>query len=148
MGRAGNVIGGGDWAKDRLVPDIVRSWSRKDSLETRNPKATRPWQHVLEPLSGYLQLAVALFQNKQLNGQVFNFAPATGENYSVSQVIEQASQYWDKPKWKFLSVNDTKHEASILQLNCDKAQHILDWQCTLSFQEAIEYTMLWYQNFY
>ena len=146
--RAGNVIGGGDWAKERLIPDIVRSWSCRNKLEIRNPKSTRPWQHVLEPLSGYLQLAVALSQDSQLNGQAFNFGPAAGENYSVAQVIEQAKQYWDEPRWLFSSINDEKHEASLLQLNCDKAQHFLNWSCTFSFQEAIEYTMLWYQNYY
>ena len=92
--RAGNVIGGGDWALDRIVPDCMRAWSRGEVVEIRSPKATRPWQHVLEPLSGYLQLGAELFENKQLNGESFNFGPKAENSHSVEQLLNDLRKVW------------------------------------------------------
>ena len=94
VARAGNVIGGGDWAKDRLVVDCMKSWSNKKIVEIRSPLATRPWQHVLEPLSGYLNLGQLLFNDSSLNGEGFNFGPLAEQNQNVKQVVKDLSQYW------------------------------------------------------
>jgi CDP-glucose 4,6-dehydratase len=106
VGRAGNVIGGGDWAEDRIVPDAVRAWSAGQTLQIRNPKATRPWQHVLEPLAGYLTLAAKLSQGEKLRGEAFNFGPPSDQNYSVAELLAAMSQHWPKATWKDVSAPD------------------------------------------
>ncbi len=149
--RAGNVIGGGDWAKDRIVPDCMRAWNKHKIVEIRNPNATRPWQHVLEPLSGYLTLGCELYNNKKLNGESFNFGPASHYVHSVRKILEDLSRYWDfKNRSKMYKITtDAKfHEAGLLKLNCDKALFHLNWLPTLNYKRLIEFTGSWYSNFY
>jgi len=147
--RAGNVIGGGDWAVDRIVPDCMQAWSKNEVVDIRSPMATRPWQHVLEPLSGYLVLGVLLSINHKLHGEAYNFGPPAHQNHSVRELINEMSHYWDSVRW-----NDTSsahlhlHEAGLLKLNCDKALFDLQWQPTLSFKETVEMTVEWYRFYY
>ena len=145
--RAGNVIGGGDWAEDRIVPDCMRAWSDNKTLIIRNPKATRPWQHVLEPLSGYLTLAVKLSNDKNISGESFNFGPNFDDNYSVSSVLEELKVHWPKNNWKVKKTKNKFHESSLLKLNCDKSLSFLNWTSTLQFNETIRLTSEWYKRF-
>ena len=147
--RAGNVIGGGDWAVDRIVPDCMQAWANGKTVDIRSPDATRPWQHVLEPLSGYLALGAALSTNSALHGEAYNFGPPAHQNHSVRELINEMSNYWDSVRW-----NDTSneqqhlHEAGLLKLNCDKALFDLQWQPTLVFKETVEMTVEWYRYYY
>ena len=151
IGRAGNVIGGGDWAKDRIVVDCMEAWSQNQIVEIRSPEATRPWQHVLEPLSGYLNLGAELYTDKNLNGEAFNFGPRAEQNHTVKQLLEDLSRYWH-----FTNADDAFtvtdnipfHEAGLLKLNCDKALARLKWQATLDYQATIKFTSQWYYHFY
>ena len=149
--RAGNAIGGGDWSKDRIVVDCVKSWSSGTPVEIRNPQATRPWQHVLEPLSGYLTLAQQLSQNRDLHGQSFNFGPKAEPSRSVLDLLVDLSQHWgfERPDLAFLRTDPPPfHEAQLLQLNCDKAMSLLNWEATLFYEECVEMTGEWYLGFY
>lgn len=147
--RAGNVIGGGDWAQHRIVPDCIKSWSLGELVELRNPHATRPWQHVIEPLSGYLSQAVALYQHPRLHGEAFNFGPQAQQNHSVLELVQEMSQHWPQVRWKDVSTtNHGPHESGLLKLNCDKALHELRWHAVMDFQETIKMTAEWYQAFY
>ena len=145
--RAGNVIGGGDWAKDRIVPDIVRSFSKNEMLSIRAPNATRPWQHVLEPLSGYLTLGEMQMKNANLNHESFNFGPRDDVNQNVLRLVEEFSKYWDSGSWE-VNKDDTKPEAGLLKLNCDKARTMLDWRAILSFEETIKFTGESYKTYF
>jgi CDP-glucose 4,6-dehydratase len=147
--RAGNVIGGGDWAKDRIVPDIVRSWSENNSVNIRNPFSTRPWQHVLEPLSGYLCLGAKLYQNSEFKNSSFNFGPDSKVNKNVGELIDEMSKNWsNSPGWINQYINDGKPEANLLKLCCDRANILLNWYPVLDFQETIFFTVGWYLNYY
>jgi len=147
--RAGNVIGGGDWAKDRIVPDCMHTWSKEEIVEIRSPDATRPWQHVLEPLSGYLKLGEALHQSGEKHGEAYNFGPPASQNYSVRELINEMAEYWLNVRWNDISQSQQHpHEAGLLKLNCDKALHDLQWQPTLKFEETVEMTVEWYKQFY
>ena len=150
-GRAGNVIGGGDWAKDRVVADCARSWSDGKSVEIRNPFSTRPWQHVLEPLSGYLGLGAQLFRERKLNGESFNFGPRSEQSKNVLDLIQDLSVHWEelKPEYPFI-LNPVSNyvEAGLLKLNCDKAIHVLKWHGTLDYFQCVKFTSEWYVNFY
>ena len=148
--RAGNVIGGGDWAFDRIIPDCIRAWSEKKSAAIRNPNATRPWQHVLEPLSGYLTLGQKLYsENSACKNQSFNFGPQAKVNQSVGDLITEIAQYWEGAEWQFQQGSDpSKTESTLLKLNCDKAFQILRWSAILDFQETVRMTGNWYQAFY
>jgi CDP-glucose 4,6-dehydratase len=149
IARAGNVIGGGDWAVDRIVPDCVEAWSRNESVDIRSPQATRPWQHVLEPLSGYLALAINLAQADKNHGGAYNFGPSSDQNYPVSGLIDEMSKYWNQVKWKDVSGDKNHvHEAGLLKLNCDKALFDLNWKPTLKFEETVRLTVEWYKNYY
>ena len=149
IARAGNVIGGGDWAKDRIVPDCVNSAIHNKKLKLRNPMATRPWQHVLEPLSGYLTFAQQLHSNQNLHGEAFNFGPSNDQNYPVSELITEMSKHWKNIDWIDDSdASHNLHEAGLLKLNCDKANIKLDWEATLNFEETVRMTVNWYQNYY
>jgi CDP-glucose 4,6-dehydratase len=149
IARAGNVIGGGDWAEDRIVPDCIKSWSNNKVVDIRSPNSTRPWQHVLEPLSGYLVLAESLAISGKHHGEAYNFGPSSNQNFSVTDLIKEMSKYWDKVKWKDISENDDKvHEAGLLKLNCDKALLDLNWRPTLGFNKTIEMTVEWYKSYY
>ena len=99
IGRAGNVIGGGDWSESRIIPDAIISWSKNKTLKIKNPNSTRPWQHVLEPLSGYIVLAEKLKENNGLHGEAFNFGPKSDQNFTVQKVIEEISKYWIGSDW-------------------------------------------------
>ena len=146
--RAGNVIGGGDWSQNRLIPDCVRAWSKGNCVILRNPESTRPWQHVLEPLSGYLSLAIKLNLNDQLNGKSFNFGPNDLSTKSVLDLVTKMSEYWPKVKWKCEKFKNEFHESALLKLNCDLAHEILDWKPKLDFENTTKMTALWYKNFY
>lgn len=151
VGRAGNVIGGGDWAKDRIVVDCMQAWNDGLKVEIRSPSATRPWQHVLEPLSGYLNLGQSLFESSDLNGEGFNFGPRAEQNHTVEVLLKDLSQYWDFTDSKeAYSVTDNIpfNESGLLKLNCDKALFYLKWQATLDYQETIRFTSEWYYDFY
>ena len=151
IGRAGNVIGGGDWAKDRIVVDCMEAWSKGQSVEIRSPEATRPWQHVLEPLSGYLNLGVELYGDDSLHGEAFNFGPRAEQNHTVKQLLEDLSQYWhfdDVNNAFTVTDNIPFHEAGLLKLNCDKPLFVMKWQANLEYQEVIKFTSEWYYDYY
>lgn len=147
--RAGNVIGGGDWAQDRIIPDCIRSWSKGESVEIRSPKATRPWQHVLEPLSGYLTLGQKLSEDKSLHGQSFNFGPQAENSHTVVDLISAVGHIFGQPEGQepyTITDNIPFHEAGLLKLNCDKALFHLRWMPTLQYMELIHFTADWYRN--
>jgi CDP-glucose 4,6-dehydratase len=149
--RAGNVVGGGDWAKDRIVPDCMRSWSKNEIVEIRSPNATRPWQHVLEPLSGYLVLGEQLYSGKNINGESFNFGPKSQYSYTVEDILRDLSKYWNiKDTSKVYQISDdiTFNEAGLLKLNCDKALFHLKWMPSLNYEQLMEFTGTWYYKFY
>jgi CDP-glucose 4,6-dehydratase len=148
--RAGNVIGGGDWAAYRIVPDCMKAWVKGESVEIRSPKATRPWQHVLEPLSGYLTIAQNLYSDYSLNGESFNFGPSADYNKTVQVLLFDLSKYWDleqAPSYLSEEVSEF-HEAGLLKLNCDKALFYLKWLPTLDYNKLIEFTSTWYYMYY
>ena len=147
--RAGNVIGGGDWSKNRIIPDCVKAWSKGKMVDLRNPEATRPWQHVLEPLSGYLTQAMALNDRQELHGESFNFGPNSTQNNTVRDLVENMANHWDKVKWRDVSlVQSGPYESGLLKLNCDKALHLMDWQAVMNFEETLKMTVQWYRSFY
>lgn len=147
--RAGNVIGGGDWAQDRVVPDCVRAWSKGKVAVIRNPRATRPWQHVLEPLSGYLWLGACLLTaKKKLSGDSFNFGPHQRASKDVGALADLFVSLWDGAAWKHIPSSGKKKEALLLQLSAHKTEHKLSWRSALSFKETIEFTASWYKQYY
>lgn len=149
VARAGNVVGGGDWAVDRLIPDVVRAWTAGESVSIRNPAATRPWQHVLEPLSGYLRLGAELSRRAELHGEPFNFGPKTEDVYPVADVAEHLRQRLPGLKIERTSQDENCfHEAGLLKLSCDKALRILKWRPVLSFKETMDLTADWYRVYY
>jgi CDP-glucose 4,6-dehydratase len=151
VGRAGNVIGGGDWAQDRIVADCVRAWSTGQPVEIRSPQATRPWQHVLEPLSGYLTIGHALAQHAQPHGEAFNFGPRAEQNRTVVQLLADLGRYWGfaAPEEAYRLIETVPfHEASLLKLNCDKALVQLKWEPNLEYPETIRLVGEWYAAFY
>ena len=147
--RAGNVIGGGDWSQDRIIPDCVKAWSENKLVKLRNPYATRPWQHVLEPLSGYLRLAVSLVDDISIHGEAFNFGPPAKQNQSVLELVEAMACYWDKVKWEDVSKTEKgPYESGLLKLNCDKALAMLNWTAVMDFKNTVRMTAEWYSDFY
>lgn len=149
VARAGNVIGGGDWADDRIIPDCVKAWSANQLVELRNPHSTRPWQHVLEPLSGYLSLAASLSRDLKFHGEVFNFGPRAIHNNSVLDLVDEMSKHWDQVSWRDVSGQDKgPYESGLLKLNCDKALFYLDWYAVMDFEDTVRMTAKWYKNFY
>lgn len=151
IGRAGNVIGGGDWAKDRIVADCMRAWNGGRSVEIRSPRATRPWQHVLEPLSGYLALGAALAADIDLHGEAFNFGPRAEQNRSVVELLAELAEQWGFSNQEDafrVTDNIPFHEAGLLKLSCDKALFHLKWEATLSYSETIRLISEWYRGFY
>ena len=149
IARAGNVIGGGDWAENRIVVDCVKAWNNNKKVKIRNPDATRPWQHVLEPLYGYMMLALNLQKTEKNNGEAFNFGPNSKLIISVSKLINELSSFWniDFP-YDIEIKNDQKYEAKLLKLNCGKAIERLKWHPKLDFEETIKLTSEWYKRFY
>ena len=152
--RAGNVIGGGDWAEDRIVPDAMRALMTSEQIAVRNPQATRPWQHVLEPLGGYLLLAQHIYQQlmtpdwfkdrKGLNG-AFNFGPALSSNRTVRELVDCILSHWPG-SWLDQSDPNAVHEAKLLNLVTDKAFHTLNWRSVWNFEKTIEETVSWYRQ--
>ncbi len=145
--RAGNVIGGGDWADDRLVPDCVRALQKSELIRVRHPGSTRPWQHVLEPLGGYLVLAAALIREPAGSplASAFNFGPGLASNRPVSDLVEAIVRHWPG-KWEAAADPAGPHEAGKLNLATDKAFHLLGWQPVWAFDETIRQTVEWYRR--
>ncbi len=149
VARAGNVIGGGDWSSNRLVPDCIKSWSKKQKVLLRNPSSTRPWQHVLEAVGGYLLFADKLSKNPKLHGEVFNFGPNSRNNFSVLNLVKIMKGHWRNVSWKIIKMNRLKlYESKLLKLNCSKAKKILKWKSILNFQETAKMTIRWYSKYY
>tara|TARA_B100000242_G_C43019954_1_gene474582 strand:+ start:449 stop:1540 length:1092 start_codon:yes stop_codon:yes gene_type:complete len=149
IARAGNVIGGGDWSEDRIIPDCIKSWSKNKIAVIRNPNSTRPWQHVLEAVGGYLILASKLNKNRKLHGQVFNFGPNNNNNLKVNDLIKKMQYYWRGIKWKKTNkIKKNLFESKLLKLNSSKAKKLLNWNSILKFDETIELVSSWYKNFY
>ncbi|PRM92002.1 CDP-glucose 4,6-dehydratase [Arcobacter cryaerophilus gv. occultus] len=146
--RAGNVIGGGDWAKDRLITDIMISVSIGKKVSIRNPKATRPWQHVLEPLSGYLQIGQKLLEEKVEFSEAWNFGPSDEGSITVEEVVQNVKKHWDKIDYEINSDPNQLHEANLLKLDCTKANTILKWNSVWNNSTTIEKTVNWYKDFY
>ena len=150
VARAGNVIGGGDWAKDRIVVDSIRAFSTGIPVEIRCPAATRPWQHVLEPLSGYLNLGQYLFEGKIKNGEPYNFGPHAEQMKTVLELVRDIAELWELEANQMVKVveNLPFQEATRLKLNCDKALTYLHWRCTLHYEECVQYVADWYRSYY
>lgn len=145
--RAGNVIGGGDWALDRLIPDAIRSFEKKEPVIIRNPLSTRPWQHVLEPLSGYLMLAESLYQNGHEYTGAWNFGPEDSDCKSVSWILDKMVSTWeDGAAWQ-LDKNPQPHEAKFLKLDCSKAKAGLQWHPLWNIEMVIDMIYDWQQHF-
>jgi CDP-glucose 4,6-dehydratase len=141
--RAGNVIGGGDWAENRIVPDAIRALSRTEPVDVRNPYAVRPWQHVLEPLSGYLELARQLDERPEL-ADAWNFGPFPDDTRTVEELVERVIHAWGEGTWTTRQ-REQPHEAGMLRLAIDKAMAQLDWRPRWRFDEAIDRTVAWYK---
>jgi CDP-glucose 4,6-dehydratase len=144
--RAGNVIGGGDWSKDRIIPDIVRALRAGQKIEVRNPKAIRPWQHVLEPITGYLLLAGLLNERPFTFSRAFNFGPLPGDHLTVGELVEIAIGRWGNGEWKDSSSTEAPHEAGLLKLDISRARNELDWEPKLDAKAAISWTVDWYKE--
>ena len=153
--RSGNVIGGGDWSKDRIIPDIVRSLNKNSEIILRNPNSTRPWQHVLDPLSGYILLAEKLYKYNQKNNinlsnifaTAYNFGPRIESNKKVIELIDEISKHWPGLKVDKSSHNNF-HEANKLNLQTDKSFHYLKWRPKWEFEESVRRTIEWYKKIY
>lgn len=149
IARAGNVIGGGDWSINRLIPDCIRSWSKKKKVIIRSPNSTRPWQHVLEAVYGYILLAINLYKNKKLHGEAFNFGPPSLQNYKVITLVKLMKNNWKNVFWKVLKNKKKNYkESSLLKLNSKKANLKLNWKSALRFKETVFFVSDWYKNFY
>jgi len=144
--RAGNVIGGGDWNKDRIIPDIIRSLVAGEPVAVRNPNAVRPWQHVLEPLSGYLVLGILLKEDANKFSGAYNFGPLPDDHLAVKELVKIALDCWGSGNWLDNADATQPHEAGILQLDISKAKKELHWQPKLSSKEAVQWTIDWYKQ--
>jgi len=144
--RAGNVIGGGDWALDRIIPDCIRAIEAGEPIRLRNPGATRPWQHVLEPIAGYLLLAARLYEEPQRWGGSWNFGPSANEALTVQNVAEVIISHLGKGCIEIVKSQTQFHEARLLQLNCDKAHQLLGWYPRWHAEQTLEATALWYKT--
>ncbi len=144
--RAGNVIGGGDWAEDRLIPDLARAVSGNKTVEIRSPNATRPWQHVLESLSGYLFLGQKLMEEKKDFAEAWNFGPDLSDNRKVIEILQQMKAEWPELKWNINEENHV-HEANLLYLDSSKAQKKLGWHPTWGLETGVKSTADWYRSY-
>ncbi len=148
--RAGNVIGGGDWSKDRIIVDIIKAWYDDKPVTIRSPNSTRPWQHVLEPLSGYIKIAMMLKNKSNINGEPFNFGP-NDINYTVKNLVTSIAHELNNSNKK-LKINFKKNvffnESNLLSLNCDKSKILLNWEPYLNYQQTIKLVSSWYYNYY
>ncbi len=143
--RAGNVIGGGDWSENRIIPDCVKSWMNNRPLKLNNPNSTRPWQHVLEPLFGYLKLALVIQNNKKLNGESFNFGPSKENSITVKKLVNMFKKNW---KYSNIILNKSYKlkEQNLLRLDCTKVLKQINWKIILNEREMVEMTRNWYQH--
>lgn len=146
--RAGNVIGGGDWSDDRLIPDIMKAVSKDQEVVIRSPKSTRPWQHVLDPLGGYLLIGQKLLQGGKEFAEAWNFGPADEGSITVLEVVQKIKKNWDKVKYRIESSGDNLHEANLLKLDCSKAHMKLKWKGIWDSERTFEATTAWYKEFY
>ena len=151
--QSGNVIGGGDWARDRIVVDAVKAWSIGSPVEIRCPDATRPWQHVLEPLSGYLCLGHTLWDSNLVNHEAFNFGPSTPKTRKVTELLTSMYSNWfgvQSEASQIFKITDNIpfNEAGLLKLNCDKAYSSLGWTSSLSYEGTVGMIVEWYKAFY
>ncbi|MBI3631986.1 MAG: CDP-glucose 4,6-dehydratase [Candidatus Vogelbacteria bacterium] len=146
--RAGNVIGGGDWAKDRLIPDIMKATNLGKEVTIRNPYATRPWQHVLEPLSGYLHLGWKLLEGKKEFSDSWNFGPNDNSSIAVGKVIEKVKSYWKNVRYEIQKDAANPHEANLLKLDSTKAHTKLGWYAVWNSEKTFEKTTIWYKKYY
>ncbi|WP_414478258.1 CDP-glucose 4,6-dehydratase [Prochlorococcus marinus] len=145
--RSGNVIGGGDWSDNRIIPDLIRSIISEKIITIRNPDSVRPWQHVLDPLSSYLKLAEKLFENNINLASSFNFGPNLDSNKKVLDLVHKAEEFWPV-SWKIIESKQDFHEARFLGLNTDKAKDLINWEPRWDFDESVKRTFLWYKNYY
>ncbi|MCK5849017.1 MAG: CDP-glucose 4,6-dehydratase [Caldisericia bacterium] len=145
--RAGNVIGGGDWADGRLIPDLVKAFSKKERLIIRKPNSVRPWQHVLDPLYGYLKLAHLLYNNPEKYSQSWNFGPEYGKLNSAEEIAKVAINYWPGNSYS-IEEQESFHEAGLLQLDIHKAVALLGWTPIMNTEKAIQNTIEWYKTYY
>lgn len=141
--RAGNVIGGGDWADDRLIPDMLKAFSNGDAVEIRSPHAIRPWQHVLEPLSGYITIAEHLYENGTEYAEGWNFGPREDDAKPVQWIVENLVHQWGKGASWYLSEGEHPHEAHYLKLDCSKARMRLNWQPVWGLEETLNRIVVW-----
>src|SRR5690349_20313966 len=146
--RAGNVMGGGEWASDRIVPDMVTCLVAKQALHVRNPGSVRPWQHVLEPLSGYLQLAARMLTSDGDFCSGWNFGPEEDGTTTVGDLVDQFCRAWGGGDWVFSGKLNQPHEAKLLQLSIEKAKRELGWRPAWSLREAVEHTVRWYREYH
>jgi CDP-glucose 4,6-dehydratase len=146
--RAGNVIGGGDWAKDRLIPDMIKAAGSGSRVIIRNPLATRPWQHVLEPLSGYLMLGRELLRGKKEYAGGWNFGPGINSNLSVEKIAELSKNIWNSIQISINKNRSAHHEANLLMLDCSKANKILKWKPVWEIDMTMQKTITWYMDYY
>ena len=144
--RAGNVIGGGDASKDRIVPDCMNALRSGESIVLRNPQATRPWQHVLDPLCGYLMLASRLYESPEQFSGSWNFGPEADSIHTVREVAEKIISFWGNGSVAEQPQQNAPHEAGLLHLCCDKARHRLGWRLRWEFDRAMEETVRWYKE--
>ena len=145
--RAGNVIGGGDWAENRLIPDIISAIKNKENVKIRNPNAIRPWQHVLDPLNGYISLAEKVWDDQTKYSEGWNFGPEKNEAKPVSWVVEKFNELW-KNKINWVIGNNELHEANNLILNCQKAKSRLGWNSKMNTETALKWTIEWYTKYF
>ena len=148
IARAGNVIGGGDWAKNRLIPDCMKAWSKNKKVILRNPNSTRPWQHVLEAVWGYINLASKLKLNSKLHCEAFNFGPNPRSNYSVLKIVKIMKENWKNIKWTLKKEKNKVYETNILKLDSNKSLKLLNWKCILTINETMLMVSSWYKNYY
>ena len=147
IGRAGNVIGGGDWNENRIIVDCVKAWQAGNQVELRNPNSTRPWQHVLEPLSGYLCLAIELSRGKVSTGEAFNFGPVSEQGFTVNEIVQKLIARWPNCPGMIITKDPTNQnipEAKLLSLNCNKSKRILGWQSSLEIEDCLDFIAEWY----
>ncbi len=143
--RAGNVIGGGDYSEDRLVPDCIKALKKHEDIIVRNPYSTRPWQHVLEPLGGYILLAEKMWTEKKYD-EAWNFGPMLSSIRTVRDLVDVLLLHWGSGTWVNHSTNDFKHEANLLSLDISKSNFLLGWKPILTFEDTVKYTVEWYKH--
>ena len=148
IARAGNVIGGGDWSADRLIPDCIRSIQKKRKLKVRFAKSTRPWQHVLEAIFGYMILAIKQKNDNKINGNAFNFGPNNKSSLSVIGLVKEFKKKWPILNWQIVKSKKKVFESGLLKLNSDKALRILNWKCLMNANQTIILLVNWYKFFF